>query len=150
MVKEFFNLKLSIYKRALHALTQYVFIDYTDYCFRLCNSIRFLSTEKPKQSCILKKQSGVVDNLFTNNYNCKTGFNIYTFNTLTTTTGSTPHKNTIYGTGVLNTLRGSIFFNKSKYSRCRQICVNIALLGLYLNIVFVNELHRSFYNININ
>ena len=50
----------------------------------------------------------------------------------------------------LAVLRTSYFLNKSKYPRCRQICVNITLLGLFINIILINELHRSFYNININ
>ncbi len=49
----------------------------------------------------------------------------------------------------LNLLRGERFFNKSKYARGRQICINITLLGLYLNVIFINEIHRVFYNITL-
>ena len=50
----------------------------------------------------------------------------------------------------LNVIRVSRFFNKSKYPACRQVCVGIAMLGVYINIIFINELHRSFYDISIN
>jgi hypothetical protein len=50
----------------------------------------------------------------------------------------------------LNVIRVSRFFNKSKYPACRQVCVGIAMLGVYINIILINELHRSFYDISIN
>lgn len=52
--------------------------------------------------------------------------------------------------GILNLIRVSRFSNKSKFPRVRQICIPIAILGMYINIVFINELYRSFCNISIN
>lgn len=58
---------------------------------------------------------------------------------------------TTYAVSKTNTpLRYPVFYNKSKFSRFRQICINIVLLGLFLNIFFILELSRSFYNINLN
>ena len=53
-------------------------------------------------------------------------------------------------TNLICFLRYSRFFNKSKFSRNRQICINITLLGLCLNILFISELHRVFYQLTIN
>jgi hypothetical protein len=46
-------------------------------------------------------------------------------------------------------LRKSFFFTKTKYSRIRQICKNIVMLTLLLNIVFIFKSNEIYYNFNI-
>lgn len=57
-------------------------------------------------------------------------------------------KDIVYVTNSL--LRKQLVFNKSKYSRSRQYCKNIVLLGLLLNIVLMFGLNSAYYTININ
>ncbi len=46
-------------------------------------------------------------------------------------------------------LRKSFFFTKTKYSRIRQICKNIVMLTLLINIVFIFKSNEIYYNFTL-
>ncbi len=47
-------------------------------------------------------------------------------------------------------VRKSFFFNKTKYSRIRQICKNIVLLTMLLNVFFILKTNEVYFNFIFN